>query len=352
MKRILVLVVSLSLLFSCSGDKVVPELPPPVIEKEDPAPTPGGDEEGGEEGKDDPPPVKDHDPVYPGSAWTKHELSEGLIYYVFNGKDDITGANQICNVISVDLKNPRYQVKYFHQTKTICSDVLASKGAVASMNATYEQASIYAKVEGAVKCIMENNNISDTGVPNWKNEGCVCTDGNRNITFYQNTSYGQSIPTQRNFFSSLTEKNIFSSAPLLIYNYEQLGSTFITRMPGYKSGINLNSLNSEDPIRHQGVRHPRTVAALTADGRFLMFTVDGRTTYSAGMNAKELTAFLVKHFDPKFALNMDGGGSTTMCVKGYGDPTTNVVNYPCDNGGHDHDGQRSVPTHFYIIDTK
>ena len=37
-----------------------------------------------------------------------------------------------------------------------------------------------------------------------------------------------------------------------------------------------------------------------------------------GMSAKEVTLFLKKHFNPQYALNMDGGGSTTMYVKGKG----------------------------------
>lgn len=50
------------------------------------------------------------------------------------------------------------------------------------------------------------------------------------------------------------------------------------------------------------------------------------------MTAKELTIFLKNWFKPQYALNLDGGGSTTMCVKGQGDPATHVVNYPTDNG--------------------
>jgi hypothetical protein len=42
-----------------------------------------------------------------------------------------------------------------------------------------------------------------------------------------------------------------------------------------------------------------------------------------------------------------------MCVKGQGDPSTHVVNYPTDsdqvNGVPDHTGERSVPTFFYVV---
>ena len=67
------------------------------------------------------------------------------------------------------------------------------------------------------------------------------------------------------------------------------------------------------------------------------------------MSAKELTEFIVKHFNPQYALNLDGGGSTTMCVKGYGDKTTHVVNYPTNNGVFDHTGERLVTSHIYVV---
>ena len=38
-----------------------------------------------------------------------------------------------------------------------------------------------------------------------------------------------------------------------------------------------------------------------------------------------------------------------MCVKGYGDKTTHVVNYPTDNEVFDHTGERSVTSHIYVI---
>lgn len=42
------------------------------------------------------------------------------------------------------------------------------------------------------------------------------------------------------------------------------------------------------------------------------------------------------------AMNMDGGGSTTMYVKG--EPFNGIVNYPSDNGMADHEGERNVAT--------
>ncbi len=70
-------------------------------------------------------------------------------------------------------------------------------------------------------------------------------------------------------------------------------------------------------------RHPRTGVGLRADGKVLFVTVDGRQRRSKGMT---LLAFaqLMRSLGARWALNLDGGGSTTMVVRG------NVVNRPSD----------------------
>ncbi|MFC1553974.1 phosphodiester glycosidase family protein [candidate division KSB1 bacterium] len=62
-------------------------------------------------------------------------------------------------------------------------------------------------------------------------------------------------------------------------------------------------------------RHPRTAIGYNED--FLFFvTVDGRQDgYSIGMDLKELASFLIK-IGAKEAINLDGGGSTTMWADG------------------------------------
>jgi hypothetical protein len=63
-------------------------------------------------------------------------------------------------------------------------------------------------------------------------------------------------------------------------------------------------------------RHPRTAIARTRDGRILLATVDGRQLgVSAGMTLLEL-AEMLKELGAVDAINLDGGGSTTMVVRG------------------------------------
>jgi len=62
-------------------------------------------------------------------------------------------------------------------------------------------------------------------------------------------------------------------------------------------------------------RHPRTAVGVTAQGRLLLVTVDGRQPMSGGMTLYEL-AQLMKQLGATDAINLDGGGSTTLAVRG------------------------------------
>ncbi len=74
-------------------------------------------------------------------------------------------------------------------------------------------------------------------------------------------------------------------------------------------------------------RHPRTVIGTHPDGSVWLITVDGRQpTLSAGMSLFELRS-LAARLGLSEALNLDGGGSTTMWVQGQ------IVNSPSDVAG-------------------
>jgi phosphodiester glycosidase len=74
-------------------------------------------------------------------------------------------------------------------------------------------------------------------------------------------------------------------------------------------------------------RHPRTMIGVDANEAVWLVTVDGRQpALSLGMTFKELQA-LSHRLGLRSALNLDGGGSTTMVVRGY------IVNHPSDDTG-------------------
>lgn len=84
-------------------------------------------------------------------------------------------------------------------------------------------------------------------------------------------------------------------------------------------------------------RHPRTAVANLKDGKFLMLTADGRSEASAGIDLYDLADFLLE-LGAVDALNLDGGGSTTMVLD------DKVVNHPSDKGGERKIGDALIVT--------
>ena len=75
-----------------------------------------------------------------------------------------------------------------------------------------------------------------------------------------------------------------------------------------------------------GGRNPRTAIGYTKDNSLIMLTADGREGASIGLTLVEL-ANLMKELGCVNAMNLDGGGSTVMYVKGK------IVNKPAVQGG-------------------
>ncbi|MGI8692980.1 MAG: phosphodiester glycosidase family protein [Geodermatophilaceae bacterium] len=84
-----------------------------------------------------------------------------------------------------------------------------------------------------------------------------------------------------------------------------------------------------DPSFYYGFsakRNPRTFAGVDAAGRIILATADGRSTASLGLTIVE-TGAVARALGMRDALNLDGGGSTTMVVDGQ------VINDPSDDTG-------------------
>lgn len=85
-------------------------------------------------------------------------------------------------------------------------------------------------------------------------------------------------------------------------------------------------------------RNPRTGAGVTPSGEILLATVDGRRPRrSVGMTPEEF-ARLFQYLGANWAINLDGGGATTMVVRGR------VVNTPSDGR------ERAVGSSILVLD--
>ncbi|WP_399892052.1 phosphodiester glycosidase family protein [Streptomyces sp. BBFR51] len=88
-------------------------------------------------------------------------------------------------------------------------------------------------------------------------------------------------------------------------------------------------VHPDDPSWYYGwvhKRNPRTLAGVDAAGRTVLVTADGRSTDSLGLSIGE-SARVAKSLGLREAVNLDGGGSTTMVANGA------VLNTPSDAAG-------------------
>ncbi|MEI8412198.1 MULTISPECIES: phosphodiester glycosidase family protein [unclassified Kribbella] len=91
---------------------------------------------------------------------------------------------------------------------------------------------------------------------------------------------------------------------------------------------------------------PRTAIGFDADGsRMLLLTVDGRATGSRGLSLKEMGQLMIG-LGTDDALNLDGGGSSTMLARSPGEAAPQVVNDPSDGG------ERVIPNGLGLLPVK
>ncbi len=125
---------------------------------------------------------------------------------------------------------------------------------------------------------------------------------------------------------SMKAKNIITSGPVLLSKHQQ------TELPNDKFCAK---------------RHPRTAIGVRADGSVVCVVVDGRSKDAAGMNLHEMQQIMA-WLGCVDALNLDGGGSSTMYVANQ--PFKGVVNCPSDNKQFNHEGEREVANALLITE--
>ena len=128
------------------------------------------------------------------------------------------------------------------------------------------------------------------------------------------------------------------------------GTTIVNGGPQLMQGGRERITQQRDGMVHPGdpsfaygwviKRNPRTFAGVDAQGRTEIVTVDGRSTDDLGLSIPE-AADVARSLGLVDAINLDGGGSTTMAVGGR------VVNHPSDATG-----ERPVGDALLVLPTR
>jgi exopolysaccharide biosynthesis protein len=91
---------------------------------------------------------------------------------------------------------------------------------------------------------------------------------------------------------------------------------------------------TDEGFYHVDIRAARTAVGITQNKHIVLFTVDGKSGVS-GMTLRELAEFMLNDLQVNAAMNLDGGGSTTMCIKPHRGKANDceMVNQPSDASG-------------------
>ncbi|MBB5438941.1 exopolysaccharide biosynthesis protein [Pedobacter sp. AK017] len=105
--------------------------------------------------------------------------------------------------------------------------------------------------------------------------------------------------------------------------------------------INNNQIISQLKHSFSLKRFSRTAIGITASHQFIFLVADGNSPSSAGLSIAEL-AVVMKSLHCTDALNLDGGGSSSMYINGK--PQNGIVNQPTDYHYYDFRSERKVAT--------
>ena len=256
------------------------------------------------------------------AKWNKEKVAKGIEWYQyhFTGEEKIFDAEEFVNVLVVDQKKAkrRFALTALEGKLRRTSQAALDSGAIVAINGSFYNTRppynsvCYLKINGEVS-------FERSGKMGDRDGGAVLIDDRGRV------SVEQGDPDDPQWVSTRTEPSIIGSGPMMLQDGQRIDmgtGAFVT------------------------LRHPRTAIG-TSGNKVYLVTVDGRSKgNSLGVNLNEL-ANILKWLGAENALNLDGGGSTTMYIEGQ--PENGIVNRPCDNQKFDRQGERRVSNSLLLL---
>ncbi len=248
------------------------------------------------------------------APWTHDTLNGIVLKTIHFQHKEYFQSNQFIAILEIPGDSPHRLGFACDSVRTRTSTLAERHDAIAAVNGSFfdmdrHNPICYLRIDSVERGINEPG--KDTVNRKYYQYGTlVLTDGKPHILH---------TDSARLWERELPYRDIMTAGPLLIWN------------------------GQDQPMRNDlsfvSKRHNRTAIGIRPDGTVLLLVVDGRTRESEGMSLDELIRTL-RWMGCRDALNLDGGGSTTLYVKG--NAHGGIVNYPSDNGRFDHAGERAV----------
>ncbi len=243
----------------------------------------------------------------------RYQFGEGALF---------CSAQHLC-VIEIPARSHR-RLAFVHDTAlTSVSELAQRSNAYAAVNGTffdmtYGNPICYLRIDGVT--LGENTPQRDDSVHRkyYQHATLLLDSGRPRLA----------VPdSNRLWEDALKDSNVMTAGPMLV-----------------ASGKEVPQRDDRTFVTH---RHNRTALGIRPDGTTLLVVVDGRFKQQAeGLSIPELQR-VMRWLGCSDAINLDGGGSTTMYV--HNRPHDGIVNYPSDNRRHDHEGQRPVSNAILVL---
>ena len=258
------------------------------------------------------------------TKWLSNVIAPGVTHKQYHFKEgSLFGSSQFINLLEIEAGSSR-EIEILPSPVLVETSKLANeRGAIAAINGSF------------FKFNYEHNTVDYNSVDYIRKNGAVLAPntyilGNRAmhqrgaLALHNGVLYILKADELKSWENYILAEEIITSGPLLRV-----------------ADLDEKLENSSFYI----TRHPRTAVAKKKNGNIIFFTVDGRAKESAGMSLEELQKTL-RWLGAKDIINLDGGGSTTMFIRGA--PGNGVVNHPTDNRLFDNNGERRVANIIFV----
>jgi len=245
-----------------------------------------------------------------GGNWSRETVTKGMVLRQAAFEGNLFGSNQYLSVLVI-APGARFDiVPAADETLEKTTALAAETGSVAAVNGSFFN---MRPPYGSVNYLRVDGNAV---APNKRSEGTVRrgTTQEGAVATFHGGLYMLKGDNLRVWEDYIAAEDVVTTGPVLISGGE----------PAALAGVNFNT-----------DRHPRTAAGRRADGTVILLVADGRSEQAAGLTMAELQQVMTA-LGCRDAINLDGGGSSAMVVRGK------VVNHPSDNKRFDAGGERVV----------
>lgn len=284
-------------------------------------------------------------------GWDATEIQPGLVHY-HKTFEDLFGGPQVVNVLAVDPESPAVRLQLtaadvWDETRQPIPDLAKKIGAVAAINGGFAPGRKHPEVgygimkfNGRVWPFVNDHAFHETTEGHGRSAVGIDAGGGWHFASRGGRADALGVNWDADWPGV---ENAMAGGSLLVIDGRV--NPLVT-----ESGA-TGAYAEEKTVRHLTFkRHPRTAIGVTKKNVAVLVAVDGRSEqHAAGMTLHEVGRLMIE-LGCTDAMELDGGGSTTMWIDPSNSASTTpanlssngVVNHPTDNKTFDHEGLRPL----------